>query len=370
MCSLWLELSQKSGSHKKKRNTNVEHDKRNQFPLSFDPLLYPPGCTTHVDDDPAFDDMIETFLPELLRTRALLLEQKSDYDEQGICLRPLTRSEISSLLMTGDNWARDVTSTILLRKLKLSQERCRSHSVPVSLMASTRPLSQIQPPSGKIAPRQQVAQMLEEIQTTPFKNSFLSRLQGDTRGFTSSGLIAVDWETTTSWMSLMNDIRDHYEFAHPERDQSVVFPAPITYSTLQSCHLDQIHDLLERVFWTGIDVSDFLDYSPERCTVVACYKRLVVGVAIMSSPQETYITYLAVKAGWDKAQVARTMLFHLIKMNPKRDITLHVSANNSAMLLYNQFGFKAEEFIAGFYEDYLDPVSRGSKNAFRLRLRQ
>jgi len=39
----------------------------------------------------------------------------------------------------------------------------------------------------------------------------------------------------------------------PERDQSVVFPAPITYSTLQSCHLDQIHDLLERVFWTGID---------------------------------------------------------------------------------------------------------------------
>jgi len=82
MCSLWLELSQKSGSHQKKRSTNVEHDKRTQFPLSFDPLLYPPGCTTHVDDDPAFDDMIETFLPELLRTRALLLEQKSDYDEQ------------------------------------------------------------------------------------------------------------------------------------------------------------------------------------------------------------------------------------------------------------------------------------------------
>jgi len=25
----------------------------------------------------------------------------------------------------------------------------------------------------------------------------------------------------------------------------------------------------------------------------------------MSSPQETYITYLAVKAGWDKAQIAR-----------------------------------------------------------------
>jgi len=76
----------------------------------------------------------------------------------------------------------------------------------------------------------------------------------------------------------------------------------------------------------------------------------------MSSPQETYITYLAVKAGWDKAHIARlarldffelelnlafsfsrTMLFHLIKMNPKRDITLHVSANNSAMVMITLF---------------------------------
>jgi hypothetical protein len=52
-------------------------------------------------------------------------------------------------------------------------------------------------------------------------------------------------------------------------------------------------------------VSDSLEYSPERCTVVVCYEKLVVGVAIMSSPQETYITYLAVKAGWDKAHIAR-----------------------------------------------------------------
>ena len=38
-------------------------------------------------------------------------------------------------------------------------------------------------------------------------------------------------------------------------------------------------------------------------------------------------------------------------------------------LLYNRFGFKAEEFIVGFYDAYLDPKSRASKNAFRLRLR-
>ena len=52
-------------------------------------------------------------------------------------------------------------------------------------------------------------------------------------------------------------------------------------------------------------MSDSLDWSPERATVVATYKKLVVGVAILSSPQETYITYLAVKAGWDKAQIAK-----------------------------------------------------------------
>ncbi|KAJ8695043.1 hypothetical protein PTI98_007666 [Pleurotus ostreatus] len=124
------------------------------------------------------------------------------------------------------------------------------------------------------------------------------------------------------------------------------------------------------MFWAGISVSDSLDYSPERCTVVACYKRLVVGVAILSSPQETYITYLAVKTGWEGSKIATNMLYHIISMNPGKDISLHVSANNPAMLLYNRFGFKAEEFIVGFYEDYLDHQSHASKNAFRLRLRQ
>lgn len=52
-------------------------------------------------------------------------------------------------------------------------------------------------------------------------------------------------------------------------------------------------------------VTDSLDHSPERCTIVASYKRLVVGVAILSSPRETYITYLAVRAGWDNVGIAR-----------------------------------------------------------------
>ena len=143
--------------------------------------------------------------------------------------------------------------------------------------------------------------------------------------------------------------------------------APITYSTLHAYHLPQIHDLLDRSFWHGINgnldsklssnrlnfilsVRDSLDYSPEKATMVAMYKKIVVGVAILSSPRETYITYLAVKAGWDKAQIGRlvvisivltmdfnaisprTMLYHLISLNPHKDITLHVSVNSSAMV--------------------------------------
>jgi hypothetical protein len=51
-------------------------------------------------------------------------------------------------------------------------------------------------------------------------------------------------------------------------------------------------------------VSDSLQHVPEQATIVAMYKRLVVGCAILSSPVETYITYLAVRAGWENTQVA------------------------------------------------------------------
>ena len=87
-----------------------------------------------------------------------------------------------------------------------------------------------------------------------------------------------------------------------------------------------MHVLLTRTFWPGIDgarrsvskylietlifllyrlaVSDSLEYCPEKCTVVATYRHLVVGVALLSSPQETYLTYLAVRAGWEDSGIA------------------------------------------------------------------
>ena len=51
-----------------------------------------------------------------------------------------------------------------------------------------------------------------------------------------------------------------------------------------------------------------------------------------------------------------------------KDITLHVSANNPAVLLYQKFGFKVEEHIHNFYDKYLPSNSTECKHALFLRL--
>lgn len=53
-----------------------------------------------------------------------------------------------------------------------------------------------------------------------------------------------------------------------------------------------------------------------------------------------------------------------------KDATLHVSASNSAMLLYQKFGFKTEEYILDFYDKYYPLDSKECKHAFFLRLRR
>ncbi|KAG9223897.1 hypothetical protein CCMSSC00406_0004487 [Pleurotus cornucopiae] len=283
---------------------------------------------------------------------------------------------------------------VVTRKLKLDRERHlsgarlpRLEATPGTLdgkeILDSSSLSPFSTPQHQTFP---ILEALYKINRTPYESSFLSRHHGNT-SHQMDKVLAFDYETISPWMALMGDLREHYRILHPNRRQPLEYVAPIVYSCLREWHLDQVHGLLHQMFWAGISVSDSLDYSPERCTVVACYKRLVVGVAILSSPQETYITYLAVKTGWEGSKIATNMLYHLVSMNPGKDISLHVSANNPAMvwspfhiqhnltisffkLLYNRFGFKAEEFIVGFYEDYLDHQSHASKNAFRLRLRQ
>ncbi|RDX48152.1 hypothetical protein OH76DRAFT_678423 [Lentinus brumalis] len=318
----------------------------------------------------SFDAAMDTLLPELEDAERAFMSEHTLAVAQSSGLHLLSRKRAAQLAKLAEEENCTVLSSLLSVKARLHSRILRrvvlDRDPPYGRSGSLTPLRAPQPISSV---NRQVLDALYAIQTTPYESSFLSRLQGYSP-FRHTGVIAVDWETRTPWMELMDDIRDHYNFSHPEEDPAKEVVAPITYCTLQPCHLDQVHDLLARVFWEGIDVSDCLEHSPEKCTIVATYKQLVVGAAFLSSPQETYITYLAVRSGWDNSQIAKSMLYHLITRNPHKDITLHVSINNPAMLLYNRFGFKAEEFIVGFYEDYLDPKSPQSKNAFRLRLRR
>ncbi|GJJ77802.1 cysteine-rich protein 2-binding protein [Entomortierella parvispora] len=142
--------------------------------------------------------------------------------------------------------------------------------------------------------------------------------------------------------------------------------APIDYCFFRREHLVQVNDILCRRFWPGIDMTEALQY-PEY-SVVVLYKKLVVGCAFMTP--EGYITYVAVSAGWEKAGIGQFMLYHLMQASNGRDITLHVSANNPAMIMYQKFGFKPEQFLINFYKEYLPPDSAMCHNAFFVRLRR
>ncbi|KAI0642105.1 hypothetical protein C8Q79DRAFT_987570 [Trametes meyenii] len=367
-------LAHKGRAKAVKSGSKIETHKPLVPSFSFSPLLQALHSSTaqewrdDVDADDSFETIIGPWIPEYEEAERQFLEGRLEMDETRTVLQPLSRESARHTREQASGGRTSVIATLLaaksrthlraLRKLVLNQTTPRDGTLTPLLIP--RSANTVNP---------QILDALYAIETTPYECSFLSRLQGYSLS-RENRAIAVDWETRAPWMELMSDIREHYTFAHPEREQPTEVDAPIAYCSLQPCHLPQIHDLLARAFWEGIDVSDALEYSPEKCTIVATYKQLVVGAAFLSSPQETYITYLVVRAGWDNSQIATSMLYHLITLNPHKDITLHVSITNPAMLLYNRFGFKAEGFIVGFYEDYLDPNSPQSKNAFRLRLRR
>lgn|ERR1700761_7891110 len=57
-------------------------------------------------------------------------------------------------------------------------------------------------------PDPEVLEALYGVQTTPYQNSLLSRLNGFSVRRTP--MIAADWEARSPWMELMEDVRAHY----------------------------------------------------------------------------------------------------------------------------------------------------------------
>lgn len=89
-------------------------------------------------------------------------------------------------------------------------QHLRTHNLP-------RPLLRPKPPAALVAlpptpkrpePDPEVLRALYDIRTTPYRSSFLSRLNGLTAR--RSPVVAADWEVRSPWMDVMEDIRAHY----------------------------------------------------------------------------------------------------------------------------------------------------------------
>lgn len=116
-------------------------------------------------------------------------------------------------------------------------------------------------------------------------------------------------------------------------------------------------------------MAECLQYPDFTCVVL--YKKLVIGFAILVPDvgyNEAYISFILTRPEWRSAGIGTFMLYHLIQTCMGRDVTLHVSATNPALILYQKFGFKIEEFVQDFYDKYMPTNSRECRHALYLRL--
>nr|XP_034959387.1 cysteine-rich protein 2-binding protein isoform X2 [Zootoca vivipara] len=210
---------------------------------------------------------------------------------------------------------------------------------------------------------------------------FLFRLVGSEDALTDHSIISPytsrvlkpyirrDYETKPPKLRLLNEIRAH---SHKNDPSWTAEPeAPIDYCYVRPNHIPTINSMCHEFFWPGIDLSECLQY-PDF-SVVVLYKKVIVAFGFMVPDvkyNEAYISFLFVHPEWRRSGIATFMIYHLIQTCMGKDVTLHVSASNSAMLLYQKFGFKTEEYILDFYDKYYALDSKECKHAFFLRLRR
>ncbi|XP_039305118.1 cysteine-rich protein 2-binding protein isoform X2 [Solenopsis invicta] len=169
------------------------------------------------------------------------------------------------------------------------------------------------------------------------------------------------------WLQIMEELctkvnRDNPQWKLPVR-------ASVDYSYIRPQHIPAINSLCCQFFWPGIDLTECLQYPDFTCVVL--YKKLVVGFAILVPYigfNEAYISFFLTRPEWRRSGIGTFMLYHLIQTCMGQDVTLHVSATNPALILYQKFGFKVEEFVQDFYDKYMPPNSRECKHALFLRL--
>ncbi|KAH8271849.1 hypothetical protein KR044_007923 [Drosophila immigrans] len=249
----------------------------------------------------------------------------------------------------------------------------REHNRPIfNLDEHIDPAARARLQQGK----QQQSQILDRYQlleqgNPDIRSSFYARIVGNSEyelfesPYTKRVLhpfIYRSQQMAPPWLRLMCELQHRVNKSHPSR-------ATIDFCYVRPQHIPAVNALLQNVFWPGIDVSECLSY-PDY-SVVALYKKLVIGCGFLVPDvgyNEAYISFMAVRHNWQRSGIASFMLYHLIQTCMSKDITLHVSASNSAVMLYQKFGFKIEEVILDFYDKYLANDSKQSRNAFFLRL--
>lgn len=147
---------------------------------------------------------------------------------------------------------------------------------------------------------------------------------------------------------------------------------PIDFIHVRREWLPQVNRLLQEHFWPAIDMTECLDYPDYG--VLVMYKKLVIGCAFLTP--DGYMTYFFIHPDWSDRGLGSMLLYLIVtRVAPKHlDITLHVSVTNPAMLLYQRFGFKPEEYVINFYDKYFRATESSqrlfSKNAFLMRYRR
>lgn len=180
-----------------------------------------------------------------------------------------------------------------------------------------------------------------------------------------------DFEARPLRLQLLEEILSHKlnaRFREESATQSTE-RHPIDFCYVRPQHIPVVNAMCRTFFWPGIDLSESLQYPDFSC--VAMYRKLVVGFAFMVPDvkfNEAYIPFIFTHPEWRKSGIAKFMLYHLIQTCMGKDVTLHVSATNPAILLYQKFGFKVEELILDFYDKYFPADSKECKHAMFLRL--
>lgn len=180
-----------------------------------------------------------------------------------------------------------------------------------------------------------------------------------------------DFEARPLRLKLLEEVLSHRLNAR-YREESTAQPTehhPIDFCYVRPQHIPVVNAMCRTFFWPGIDLSESLQYPDFSC--VAMYRKLVVGFAFMVPDvkfNEAYIPFIFTHPEWRRSGIAKFMLYHLIQTCMGKDVTLHVSVTNPAVLLYQKFGFKIEELILDFYDKYFPADSKECKHAMFLRL--